>query len=311
MRAIIFASLIVLLPAVAAADNPEWAYPGAPPKDLPKPDPNKVVKVPGSDKEYKETEVNNAFGPPDWFPNEHAPMPKAVSNGARPDPRACALCHLPTGDGHPESASVAGLNANYIVRQLQEFREGRRTGIRTGAMVGIAKAIKDEDAHEAAAYFSARKQAPGYMKVVESATVPKSVVGEGSMRFAVKDGGTEPIGNRIIELPQDEEAARARNPKHGFIAHVPPGSLEKGKALVTTGGGKTLPCTICHGPGLKGLGEVPPIAARSTLYLYRQLNDIKSGARKGPSVALMEQVVAKLEPDDMLAIVAYVASMEP
>ena len=131
------------------------------------------------------------------------------------------------------------------------------------------------------------------------------------MRFAVKDGGTEPIGNRIIELPQDEEAARARNPKHGFIAHVPPGSLEKGKALVTTGGGKTLPCTICHGPGLKGLGEVPPIAARSTLYLYRQLNDIKSGARKGPSVALMEQVVAKLEPDDMLAIVAYVASMEP
>ena len=145
MRAIIFASLIVLLPAVAAADNPEWAYPGAPPKDLPKPDPNKVVKVPGSDKEYKETEVNNAFGPPDWFPNEHAPMPKAVSNGARPDPRACALCHLPTGDGHPESASVAGLNANYIVRQLWDIQNGERTGSSAALMKAVVEKLSNDD----------------------------------------------------------------------------------------------------------------------------------------------------------------------
>src|SRR4051812_13629125 len=311
MRTVILASLIALLPMIAHADNPEWAYPPAPPADLPKPDPNQVVKVPGSDKEYKESEVNNAFGPPDWFPSEHAAMPKVVASGNRPDPRACALCHLPTGDGHPESAGVSGLNANYIVRQLNEFKEGRRTGIRTGAMVGIAKAITPEDAKAAAEYFAARKPSAGYTKVVESAMVPKSYVGEGSMRFAVKGGGDEPIGARIIELPQDEPGARARNPKTGFVAHVPPGTLAKGQALATTGGGKTLPCAICHGPGLKGLGEVPAIANRSPMYLYRQLNDIKSGARKGPSVALMEQVVAKLEPEDILNLAAYVGSLEP
>ena len=142
--------------------------------------------------------------------------------------------------------------------------------------------------------------------------VPKTYVGEGSMRFATTDGGTEPIGNRIIELPQDEEGARARNPKAGFIAHVPPGSIAKGQALATTGGGKTLPCAICHGPGLKGLGEVPAIANRTPMYLYRQLNDIKSGARKGPSVALMEQVVRKARCGPYASILAaYVASLDP
>ncbi len=312
MRTLTCVLTLALLPVAAvAAEKPDWAYPVAP-SNLQRPNPDEVVTVPGSEKKYTQKEVNNPFGPPDWFPNEHAPMPKAVSNGTRPDPRACALCHLPTGDGHPESAGVSGLNANYIVRQLHEFKNGGRKGIRTGAMVGIAKAISDQDARAAAEYFAARKPSAGYTKVVESATAPKSYVGEGAMRFAAKEGGTEPIGNRIIELPQDDAGARARNPHTGFVAYVPPGSIAKGKELAATGGnGKTIPCAICHGPGLKGLGEVPAIANRSPMYLVRQLNDIQNGDRKNASVALMEQVVAKLSMDDMIALAAYVGSLQP
>ena len=45
---------------------------------------------------------------------------------AKPVARACALCHLPTGNGHPESASLAGLPAAYIMRQMAEFKNGGR-----------------------------------------------------------------------------------------------------------------------------------------------------------------------------------------
>jgi cytochrome c553 len=312
MKAILSAVLLALVPAVAtAAEFPDWAYPVAP-QGLPRPDPSKVVTVPGSDKKYTEVEVNNPFGPPDWFPADHAPLPKTVAEGRRPAVRACGLCHLATGDGHPESSGIAGLHANYIVRQLNEFKTEGRKGIRTTAMAEISKAITDEEAREAAAYFAERKPAPGYTKVVESATVPKSYVGEGAMRFEAKEGGTEPIGNRIIVLPQNDEGARARNPRTGFVSYVPAGSVAKGRELATTGGGgKTLTCTICHGQGLKGIGEVPAIANRDPIYLYRQLNDMQAGMRSGTSMALMKAVVEKLTPDDMLALAAYVGSLEP
>src|SRR5215212_3389713 len=107
-------------------------------------------------------------------------MPKAVAQGARPEPRACSLCHLSTGDGHPESSGVSGLAAAYIIRQLAEFKDGNRKGIRAETMVGISKALGDEDARAAAEYFSARA---GFTKVVESATPPKSYLGAGAMRF--------------------------------------------------------------------------------------------------------------------------------
>ena len=65
--------------------------------------------------------------------------------------------------------------------------------------------------------------------------VPKTFVGGGRMRYALPEGGTEPIGNRIITLPADQSRVTKRDPKSGFIAYVPVGSIKKGEALVKTG----------------------------------------------------------------------------
>jgi len=306
---------LTLLPAAAlAGENPPWAYPSNPPGPAAQRDPNKIVTVPGSDKKYSEVDVSNPFGPPDWFPGDHPPMPKVVSNGARPEPRACALCHLTTGDGHPESAGGGGLPASYIERQLREFQSGGRSGLRANTMVAIARGMSDEDIKEASAYFSKIQPRKGYVKVVEAATVPKTHVGAGAMRFVTTGAGAgmEPIGQRIITVPQDEVAAEARDPRHGFIHYVPPGAIKKGEELVKTGGnGKTVQCTVCHGPTLHGLGEVPPIAGRDLLYIVRQLNDMQNGPRTGNAVALMKQVVAKLTLDDMISLAAYLGSQAP
>ena len=90
------------------------------------------------------------------------------------------------------------------------------------------------------------------------------------------------------------------------------GSLAKGEALVTSGGsGKTIACASCHGPDHKGLGPLPSIAGRSPSYMFRQLYDFKHAARAGEWSPLMAQVVRDLDQDDMLAIVAYLASLDP
>jgi cytochrome c553 len=65
------------------------------------------------------------------------------------------------------------------------------------------------------------------------------------------------------------------------------------------------------GPDLKGLGDIPPIIGRSPIYIYRQLNDIKIGARSGALVPLMKGVVEKLTDDDMIAIAAYLVTRGP
>ena len=55
--------------------------------------------------------------------------------------------------------------------------------------------------------------------------------------------------------------------------------------------------------------DIPPIAGRTASYEMRQLWDIKQGTRKSPGA--MEPVVANLSAEDMLNIVAYLASLPP
>jgi cytochrome c553 len=308
MKKILAVLLIALSPSPAvAAEGLEWAY-AVTPRHVPSD--NVVLRqVPGSDKKYTQTQIDDPFSPPDWHPGDHPPMPPVVRNGVKPGVSACALCHLPTGDGHPESARLAGLSASYIVREMSDFKE-RRVGVRTGVMVAIAQAISQADIDAAANYFASLKPRLR-TKVVETDTVPKTYIGPGGMRFAVADGGSEPIGTRIISLPEDAERALSRDPRSGFIDYVPVGSLKRGEALVTAGGGKTVPCAVCHGPALRGHAEVPPIAGMSGLYLVRQLNDIQNGYRSGADLELMKALVGKLDAADMVAIAAYVTSLEP
>jgi cytochrome c553 len=317
MRALVSIAALgmLVLPAVQAHAQapaqslPEWAYPVAPPPK--RPDAVKPIQLPGSTKQYTQAQIDDRFSPPDWYPQEHPPLPDVVAHGRPPNGLACALCHLTSGGGHPESAGISGLPVQYFLRQMAEFKSGIRKGMRGGVMIQIAKAISDDDMKAAAEYFGSMKY-PVWYKVVETDAVPKSYLGNGAMRFPVENGGTEPIGNRIIELPQSDLSAESRDPRTGFVAHVPTGSIKKGEMIVATGaGGKTIACAACHGVDLKGVSEVPPITGRSPMYIYRQLNDIKIGARSGLWTPLMKRVVAQLTDDDMIAISAYLASREP
>jgi len=332
--------------AIDFANQPLWAYgfdrppaPGEkaspqnpPTRNLrPNEDPaeqTRLMSLEGSKAQYSRVDVRDGQNVIDWFPEDHPPMPNVVQHGPAAlgkNTRGCGSCHLPSGRGRPENAGVAGLPKSYIMRQIQDFRSGRRHSAdprkpNTFTMIELAKALSDEELNAAADYFSSMKWTP-WIRVVETDLVPKTRI-QGNLFLPLEEAKTEPIAGRIIEIPENEEQAETfRNPRSGFLAYVPVGSLKKGMDLVTTGGakivgnqfiqGKTTPCITCHGPDLMGVADVPPIAGRSPSYMVRQLFDIQQGTRPTAPPQLMKFIVANLTKEDMVAVAAYVSSRKP
>jgi len=329
MRHLALALLLVAAPALVAQsptpastdgkrEPPAWAYaiPPPPPAGAPAPTPDTSMKqLSGSTLSFTRQQISDGFGPADWFPGDHPPMPDIVAHGKRPDARACGLCHYPNGKGRQENAGVSGLPVSYFIQQMNDFRNGLRKSAEprkanTNVMIAIAKAMTPEEIETSAKYFGSMKWTP-WVRVVETNTVPK-MESRGGIWIPIEGNEKEPIGVRIVETPENPERTEIlRDPRSGFIAYVPVGSLKKGESLVNSGGGgKTVRCALCHGPDLKGLGPVPAIAGRSPSYLIRQIYDMQVDSRKGEWTQLMKPVVAKLNEDDLIAIGAYVASIQ-
>jgi cytochrome c553 len=303
----------VVPPQVPAQRTPP--APGPAPAADPNAPPPVLLQAAGSTLRFTQQQIGNSYGPADWFPDSHPPMPETVAKGKPGLARACGLCHLPDGRGRPENAPVQGLPHDYIVQQLRDFQQGLRQSAdprkaNTGEMENIAKALTEAEIQEVAKYFSSIK-VPKYIRVVETDMVPTSRI-QGEIYFPTDDGQKEPIGVRIMEMPEDAVQTRLRNPRSGFVAYVPVGSVKRGQALATTGGnGKTLACGTCHGPDLKGLGPIPNLAGRSPSYLARQMYDIKIGTRRGLMAPLMKPVVANLTDSDIVDLIAYASSLTP
>ena len=61
--------------------------------------------IPGATLSFTLTQVRNVFGPADWFPGDHPPMPGIVGQGRMEAMiQACGLCHYPNGKGRQENA---------------------------------------------------------------------------------------------------------------------------------------------------------------------------------------------------------------
>ena len=280
---------------------------------------SKLWTVTGSDQQFSRLDFRNKEGYPDWFPGDHPPMPKVNTVGSESlgnTRRACAVCHLANGKGRPENAPPGGQPAAYTIQQLQDMRNDLRNTSdpkksNPHTMVRLAKGMTEDEMKEIAAYYEAIPWTP-WIRVIETDMAPAMHLEEGNMFITVGVEPALPLNGIIIESPENErESNFLRSPRSGWNAYVPVGSLAKGEALVTNGGGKTVACGVCHGTDLIGVGIMPGIAGRSPSYMMRQLWDMKMETRKGPNVALMMPVMENLTVEDMTNIVAYLASLMP
>lgn len=283
-------------------------------------EPDKLRELEGRSAAYSRRQIKNPTDLIDWFPEDHPDMPDIVRYGPSSLPLekrwSCGFCHLPNGRGRPENSSLAGLPEEYFIQQLIDMRNGLRESHdrrkpNTMTMIGLAEAMSDEEMAEAAEYFAAIPFT-SQIKVIETDTIPKVKLHEGRMYLIDDPNVSEPLGDRIVETPIDTyQTNYLRNPRAGWNAYVPVGSLERGRELVEAANSSGLNCGACHGQDLMGLGITPGIAGRSPSYLMRQMYNFKMRSRAGELSGLMQPVVENLSVDEMTAIVAYLSSEGP
>lgn len=74
----------------------------------------------------------------------------------------CAACHAPDGNSVITlNPKLAGQHAEYLEKQLTEFKSGKRAN---AVMSGMASMLSDDDMKNLAAYFSSQKLTPGTAK---------------------------------------------------------------------------------------------------------------------------------------------------
>ena len=307
------------VPAGSPIPVPEWLYP-IDPKSLEKnPKPVKLddlvlLEVANSKEKFTQARINDPFNAPDWRPDDHGAMPEVVARGRKPDVMACAYCHTPTGQGRPENSALAGLSEEYIKQQLHDYRSGARKHsgpdeyLPGALMVKIARAMTEGEIDASAKYFAKQKlRRRAY--VLESLRIPRA---ERAAWIYEEVGGTEDLAVRLLEVTDELGRHERRDDRLEYMAYVPPGSIGRGKRLVTTGdGGKTVVCATCHLTKLTGNDKIPSIAARSPTYLLRQMLAFRNGTRTGEAAKQMGPVVEKLTLNEMIDVVAYLGSLSP
>lgn len=74
----------------------------------------------------------------------------------------CASCHAADGNSTtPANPKLAGQHPEYLVKQLQEFKSGKRAN---AIMAGFAAGLSDEDMRNVAHWLASQKAKPGFAK---------------------------------------------------------------------------------------------------------------------------------------------------
>ena len=288
---------VIALLAAAPPAPLDWAFPGSGPTLASIPS-TRTYRLDGAFKSFTEAAIDDMTHAPDWFPNEHPPVPRPVLAGA-----ACGYCHLVNGAGRSENAQLRGLPVSYIEEQVHAFASGARRSAGpaypTEYMVAAARAVSPADLHAAAVYFSSLEP-KRHAQVLEAATIPRAVPEGFLYRFDAT--AREPLGNRIIEGATDAEHHRLHDPHENTIAYVPVGSIARGAALANQGTANSPACTTCHSVRFVGIGGASPT------YIVRQLAAFRARTRNDPEAAQMQTVASTLTDDQIIDLAAYIGS---
>lgn len=107
--------------------------------------------------------------------------PAAAPKAAKPDPNqgaakfgtVCAACHGPDGNSTiATNPKLAQQHPEYLVKQLQEFKSGKRT---SPIMQGFASQLSDADMKNIASWAASQKAKPGFAKDKELVTLGERI----------------------------------------------------------------------------------------------------------------------------------------
>ena len=111
----------------------------------------------------------------------HAAAPAAPAKVAKPDlvkgeatfTAVCAACHGADGNsGTPAYPKLSQQHPEYLVKQLQEFKSGKR---KNAIMQGFAAMLSDDDMKNVSYWATSKKAKPGFAKDKETVTLGERI----------------------------------------------------------------------------------------------------------------------------------------
>ena len=108
----------------------------------------------------------------------------------KPDPAkgaqlsaTCLGCHTADGSrGSPANPILQGQHPEYLVKQLSEFKSGKR---KNAVMMGMVATLSEEDMKQVAAFYSAKVAKPGFAKIKETVLLGEQIYRGGIAAKAV------------------------------------------------------------------------------------------------------------------------------
>ena len=99
-------------------------------------------------------------------PAEAAAKAPDLARGQAISAQVCGACHTADGSrGSPANPILAGQHAEYLLKQLQEFKSGKR---KNAIMNGMGNTLSDDDMRNVAAFYAGKSAKPGFAKNKDS-----------------------------------------------------------------------------------------------------------------------------------------------
>ncbi|HSW07054.1 c-type cytochrome [Aquabacterium sp.] len=85
-----------------------------------------------------------------------------LAKGQTISTQVCGACHTADGSrGSPANPIIGGQHADYLFKQLEEFKTGKR---KNAVMTGMATPLSTEDMKNVAAFYASKPTKPGFAK---------------------------------------------------------------------------------------------------------------------------------------------------
>jgi len=122
----------------------------------------------------------------------------------------CAACHGTDGNSSiPANPKLAQQHPQYLVKQLQEFKSGKRNN---AIMLGFATALSDDDMRNIAHWLASNPAKPGFAK-------DKELVALGERIY--RGGICRPPGSGMRWLPQPQRCRHSRQSTRVWLDSMP------------------------------------------------------------------------------------------
>ena len=102
-----------------------------------------------------------------------APAKPDLGKGGASSAQVCAACHTADGSrGAPANPIIAGQHAEYLVKQLVEFKANKR---KNPVMNGMAAPLSEEDIRNVSAFYAAKTAKPGFAKSKDTVALGEKI----------------------------------------------------------------------------------------------------------------------------------------